>query len=386
VTCPAQGYKPVGTTCSTGQCDSIGVCAIEQDCTHRWRVATDVYSNLTMYATDKTTVVAGFVKAGGVRADGLADPAGAALWSRPSTGSFGGGFANHFALYQNCGGGATCMGVTDLYDGTPGTSYNYSNVAGSNFSINAYNGSIPAQDGKTSLIVANASGVGPWSTSVSGSDLSGTGPAAILIAHDSLGGVINFVQYADAYASSVKTVALADGRWVLGTGQGAPAVKFGAFSAPANTNELIFLTPKLIFDHAQPTTFSPSVLAAAPSGTLLIASDGGNNLAAYDNTGLLWSRSDCGGTTVAVSGTQVFLVANSSTTFCGRPVPGGVGSGTAVAVLDAKTGATATLRWFPASKAASTGAIGNNGDTYFVYPADTVICGTNNASISVVAY
>jgi hypothetical protein len=108
-----------------GQCDAIGVCAITRDCTHRWRNATDITSNITLNASAQTALVAGFVGGAGPRIDAFNETTGAIAWTRPSAGSFGGRGSSRYVMYQDTGGSSQTFRVYDMLDGTPSTTFSY---------------------------------------------------------------------------------------------------------------------------------------------------------------------------------------------------------------------------------------------------------------------
>lgn len=382
--CPANGFQPVGTDCATGECDAIGVCAIEQDCTHRWRVPTIITGNISLASSDRSAVVCG--QSGiGARGEGYKEADGSSAWSRALVGSFNGRGNTRYGIYIDTSGSSETIGVHDLYDGSTVTSFGYSNNTNFGRTITQ---SAANQTATQSLVVATAFSAAPWATTAGGVAISGMGPAALLVSHAADGKYQRHLQYASSAGVSVTPTALYDGRWAIPIRQPSVALTFGAsHTVPAGTNELLILKEDLSFDRAHPIAFAPlpSAFAVVIGSNLRVVSNGGA-LAAYNDAGLAWSRADCGGSYLSASATQLFVAQNATGTFCGRPVPSGLGSGMGVAVLDAATGNTLSVRWFPTSAPATFGSIAADGDAYFLYGANTTVCGASNASISVVAY
>ena len=379
--CPGNAYQPVGTTCSVGQCDAIGVCAITRDCTHRWRNATDITSNITLNASAQTALVAGFVGGAGPRIDAFNETTGAIAWTRPSAGSFGGRGSSRYVMYQDTGGSSQTFRVYDMLDGTPSTTFSYG--PNTNFGQARYSLGIN-HAGTASLMPAFAPAAGAWSTTAGGMALSGTGPTSMLIGHSAAGAYTGRIVYSATTSTFYTPIPLYDGRWAIAVNAPTTPMTFGSHTVAAGSFEVVVLTPTLTFDRVHLPTFPPQHVAVEPGTNVRIVSDGTGRLAAFNDAGLIWSRADCGGFIGASAG-QVIVASSGSTTFCGVPTPSG-GSGMRIAVLNAATGATISTRTFPASTTPSLTSFSNDGDVYFYYGASTTICGMSNASATILAF
>jgi hypothetical protein len=206
----------------------------------------------------------------------------------------------------------------------------------------------------------------------------------MLLLHDAAGAYVTHVAYSTTTQLFAPS-ALFDGRWAIPITPSGP-VTFGTHTVGVGTNEIVVLTSSLGFERAHTLSFPPQVMTIVPGNNLRVASDGSLKLAAYADAGLVWSRNDCGGTTLGATPTQIIVTTAANGTFCGRPTPFGLGLGMGVAVLDAATGATLSVRWFPTSTTPQATAIAIDGDTYFVYPDNATVCGVTSVSPSVVAY
>ncbi len=383
--CPPNGYQPVLTSCTTGQCDAAGICAIERDCDHRWRVAMPLPNTSKIVASTRG-VAALMWGTWPPRAAGFRETDGSSVWSYPVPGSslHSGASANYFFV-----GGRNVHGANwaayDIETGAVRATIAHTNGvselgwAYSWMGVNA--------TGTSFLIPTNVNLPSPtWSLTVTGAaaPLTGVSPTSLLISHDASG---NYATHAVTGSGNavVRPYPLSDGRWAVLAG----SATLSGHVVPAGTYELVFLNPDLSFEQAitVPIT-NPSIIQVGIGATDLILLSDNTNLWAYNTSGLVWMRPDCGGTGLGASATEVFVGARWDTTrrFCGRPMPSGSAQRDGrVAVLDAATGMTLSTRMFPLTNTAQI-AVSNDGDVYFTIESNSAVCGVTMVPQSILAF
>ena len=366
-----------GLACGAGEVCEAGVCALTENCTFRWRVPTAVYSNFKLFASDTTAVAAGFVSSGGgVTTDAYREVDGTSAWSNAGAGAFGGGANGRTVVLQNSGGGGTGFGVYDLPNGTAGTVFSHSYgtygwASAASPSPNA-SGDILVSTSATPLSIATVTPVASWIATVGGMTLTGPGPATILFRHNAAGAFLGYTQIANA-AEALAPMPLADGRWSFAVQTTAAVHQFGTHTVPAGVSELVTINANLSFDRAATVPGTIRAQAVVPGTNLRVVSSDATR--AYNDSGVAWTRSDCVGAFLGASATSVIVATNTAAaTFCGRRLAGSA-SRVVIAVLNASTGATQSVSWFPSTGAGSM-ATSADGDIYFALPSANTVCGT----------
>lgn len=326
------------------------------------------------------------------RAEGFRETDGSMVWSYPVLGAslHAGASATTFFVGGRTVNGAN-WGAYDMDTGAVRATITHTNGV-SEFGW-AYPWMGVNATGTFFLIPTNVNLPSPaWSLTVTGrgTPVTGVSPTSLMFAHDASGNYVAH-QVTGGGDAIQRPYPLSTGRWVVVTGSVTHDVTLSGHAVARGTYELVFLNADLSFDHAIAIPMINPASATFTVGigaTDLILLSDNVNLWAYNETGLVWMRPDCGGIGLGASATEVFVGARWDTTrrFCGRPMPSGSAQRDGrVAVLDAATGTTISTRMFPLTNTAQI-AISNDGDVYFSIEPNSAVCGVTMTSQSILAF
>lgn len=345
-----------------------GPVLLTEDCTHRWVGTTDIASNLKLFASDVTALVAGF--AGSIRTDGLDETDGHVVWTLPSTGPWAGASSDQVALLQNGAGGASLFGVLDMRTGASiGSMGHYYFTSGWALALTVS----PLGD---SLIAESTMGAGMYEVDVgAGTNLTGAGPMTMLVEHQSSGAYRTHAIIASAATSLPMLRPAEGGRWAIAvSGQSAP-VTLGSHVVAVGAHEAVVVTDMFAFVDAFVAPGPIRALATIPGANVrAIFADGAGTIA-FTNDGERWRRPDCTGSLLLASDSRFYVVAQANPgPFCGATIPEGA-FGVAVAALDETTGDTTSIEWFSSNLGFATAAVSPDDDVYVAVPITSNVCG-----------
>ena len=356
-----------GIACASDEVCEAGLCGLAQTCTFRWRRSSSINSNFKLFASDTTAVTAGFLESGaGVATEAMRATDGTIAWTSAGVGAFGGGAHNGTVVLQNSGGGGSGLGVYDLATGTPGATFSYG------FGTTGWAGAAsPMRSPSGEILVSFGTSSTPtWRATAGSTMLSGTGPAMLLFRHSSTGAYLGYQQVTTTHEQLVP-MPLADGRWSFAVPATTSAHQFGTHTAPVGVSELVTINADLSFDRATPISGAIQAQAVVPGTNLRAVISDATRV--YNDSGVVWTRTDCVGSFVGASSTTVIVAGSPAATFCGRRLAAST-SRVAIAVLNATTGATISVSWFTAAGVGYM-ATSSDGDVYFALPSATPVCG-----------
>ena len=361
-------------------------CDLNSDCTHKWLTQTTVDSNLKAFATAYGLQVGGFLSSGGGGSQNVyASADGHVLWSKAGEAYYGGGAGANYIASNLYGGSSVAFQIERAQTGEVTGSFSYSFVGGSasNFPPIGFSA---AGD---SLAYVNGSSIGvAWSGTLAGMDLTGSGSPSVLV-HQSVTGA-----YLDSYQNPALTfytpAALADGSWVvLAANYTGTDTTYGMHPFAAGTFQLLTLSNHLAYvssvNLGTSFAYSSDVVISHSNVRLM----GANGVTGYNSTSQIWNRSDCQGTfSPGVSGDVAYSalwLPGGVTSWCGETFASSA-YGIAIAELDALTGATINVRWFPIPNGLFPGVfgIGADGTGYVTVPytgtSAITICGDTTSA------
>ena len=359
-------------------------CDLSSDCTHKWLSQSLAYSNYYANPTNSGLAVGGFLSTSGASKTVFAKSDGHILWSTTGEGYYGNSAAFDRVASNLYGGSSTAFRIENAATGATIGTMTYGVTGGS---INNFLpiGFSPSGDSVTGITVTAA---GAWTGSFAGGAPTGTGSQNLLIHQNAAGAYVESVG-SPTLSFSIAT-GIADGTWVVfATNSTGSATMYGTQSIAANTTQLLTLTNHLAFQAG--ILMSPAVtwgtpIAVSQSGVRVV---GQNGVTGYNQTTQLWNRSDCGGVgSIGVAGDVVYVatVLSGTSGWCGEHFAT-VDHGIAVAQLNALTGATTSIRWFPTPGSVlypSAFVVGQDGTSYvtFTYNGTSAltICGDSTTA------
>ena len=390
----------------------MGTGTLAPDCTHRWLIQASPTSNLKVLSVPNGVVVAGFPASGGGSLNATFYDAldGHVVWSDLGYGAWSASTNGAQMILQNGSGGGNSYGVMNPATGVAMVGF-VDNFATSGFSsvppiVVAPSGESVTTTGIESASIYNSMTMmyvptPTWMASFSSTPESGMTPEHFLVHRDPVGHLEEIYTNSEFIFSGAG--AMPDGRWtVVAQNESGADATLGGTVFHAGDFALVMLDNHLTVQTALP------VVASSILSTWVVPSASGirtverfsTSLQGFDDSGVIWTRGDCATNlatyaagSVRTIGDDVYVAANifsSTHTWCGATFAPG-SSGFAVAVLDARTGATLSVRWLPSPFFASQVAVSPDGDTYFGVnqPAmmDYTVCGSTvtGASTSVTA-